>query len=204
MIYKPEYSVLKDFGHRDLDEEMYKTAEHFLIECISRKENRCEDSFDNLRYSRYHGENFKLELDTFPCTTAALRYHIQRAYFQCRLWIYAATRQVFDLDPLKYGFEMIDEFVMPVITNNTLLPSDFPTPCTCLKCATKKCKCRVLKIECCDFCSCHKECSNPKNKKEENVTNEQNCNSSKKKVTDKKRRSDQCLFYVVMLCCYVS
>ena len=48
IVSKPEYSCLKEFGHNNLDDLMYKTAEHYLIECISRTENRREDSFDDL------------------------------------------------------------------------------------------------------------------------------------------------------------
>ena len=54
--------------------------------------------------------------------------------------------------------------LIPVINDGIPLPEDFPAPCTCLKCARGNiCLCRVVGIECCDFCKCHKKCKNPKN-----------------------------------------
>ena len=163
--FKSEYSASKDFGISPLENDTYIIAEHFLLECISRVVSRSEETFNDLRYSRYHSQNYKLDLNKFPCTSNSLRFHIQRAYFQCRLWILSATIESIDLDPVLYGYTFDDsKMLISVINDGIPLPEDFPAPCACLKCARGNiCPCRVLGIECCDICKCHKKCKNPKN-----------------------------------------
>ena len=39
------------------------------------------------------------------------------------------------LDPLKFGYILSDNDLIPDILVNTILPPDFPVPCGCVKCA---------------------------------------------------------------------
>ena len=85
--HKTEYASLDQFGLSHLDEQMYETAEHFLLECLTRQQNREVDTFDELRFSH----KYRLDLEKFPCTSRSIRMHIKKAYYQCSLWIFALT-----------------------------------------------------------------------------------------------------------------
>ena len=89
--HKPEYELLNLFGISALDTQMYETAEHFLLECITRAETRAVDTFDEMRFTRFHLPNFKLDLEKFPCTSKSIRLHINKAYYQRRLWFSASS-----------------------------------------------------------------------------------------------------------------
>ena len=71
--HKPEYAALNRFGVDPLNEEMFELAEHFLLECATRVKNRKEETFDELRYSKYHSLQYKMDLQTFPCTSNTIR-----------------------------------------------------------------------------------------------------------------------------------
>lgn len=150
---KPEFAELNQFGIQPLDKKMYNLAERFLLECISRAKERTTDTFDQLRYYKYHTPQFKLDIRKFPCTSGSLKMHILSAYFQCRLWIFASSMKACDLKPELYGYLIDeDEMLVPVVTTGPKYPEDFPFPCTCIKCAKSNvCICRVKEIECCDF-----------------------------------------------------
>ena len=53
-----------------------------------------------------------------------------------------------NLAMIEYGYSMDEDgYLFPDIIVEKSIPPDFPTPCTCLKCAFEtKCMCRVLKI----------------------------------------------------------
>ena len=53
-VQKDEYRALEKFGVIELDDEMNRVAEHFLLDCMSRTAQRSVDTFDDLRYERYH------------------------------------------------------------------------------------------------------------------------------------------------------
>ena len=160
---KPEHHSQKDFGIRPLDEDIFNAAEHFLLDCLSRTANRTVNTIDELRYNQYHNLGSTFSIDKFPCTSRSLRVHIQWSYYQCTLWLGAATKTCSQLDPIEFGYGNDDNFFLyPKIINGPSLPLDFPTPCKCLKCAKEKvCPCRVLNIPFCEFCKCKKICQNP-------------------------------------------
>ena len=160
--HKSEHFHLEDFGIKPLDDEMFLSAEKFLLDNMSRNANRAADSFDQLRYDRYHARGSSLSMDKLPCTSNSLRKQIKWAYYQCNLWIGAATTHTSQLSPLEYEYALDEnEFLYPILSVNQVLPQDFPQPCSCLKCARETvCGCRVLGIQCCDFCICKKNCRN--------------------------------------------
>ena len=182
--HKPEYASLNKFGISELDECMYETAEHFLLECVTRQENRNVNTFDEMRYSKYHSHNLKLDLEKFPCTSKSIRFQIQKAYYQRRLWFLSSREKRCDLDPQLYSYELNDEgLLVPLIVNGDVTPRDFPFPCQCGKCTKDTvCICRVNKVECCDFCKCKRQCKNPNNPNNQSVA---------KSTNSKKRRSSK-------------
>ena len=66
--------------------------------------------------------------------------------------------------PIDYGYTLdIDGELVPIITGS-VLPDDYPKPCTCGKCARQTvCPCRVMDMSCTDFCKCKGDYRNPKN-----------------------------------------
>ena len=189
---KPEYAGLNLFGIAPLDKKMYELAEHFLLECVTRSENRKEDTFDELRYTTYHSLNHKLDLQKFPCTSSTIKIHILRAYYQCRLWIIAPMMKACDLEAIYYGYRVNEEgLLVPIVVDDECIPEGFPTPCQCGKCAKPNvCICRVNGIECCDFCKCRTQCRNPKNMKAcaTTVDTPMDPNKSKRKRKGKERK----------------
>lgn len=82
------------------------------------------------------------------------------------MWIHATSIEANKLDPLKYGYIMENDAMVPQITGSATIPSDFPMPCKCLKCfKITVCPCRIAGIKCCEFCKCEgcKDCRNPLN-----------------------------------------
>ena len=67
------------------------------------------------------------------------------------------------LDPTNHDYaQNEDGFLYTFLAIEQPIPSDFPHPCTCLKCARETvCSCRVQKLKCCGFCKCGNECRNP-------------------------------------------
>ena len=88
--------------------------------------------------------------------------HIRRAFIQTYKWLTAPFFPQCDLDPLHYGYEIENDVLIPKISNDIPIPSDFPLPCNCLKCARANvCPCRIKNISCCEFCKCKNNCNNP-------------------------------------------
>ena len=161
---KEEHFKLAEFGLRPLDEEMICSAEKFLLDCMSRTATRSAETFDELRYDKYHTRSSAWTIDKLPCSSDTLRKQINWAYYQCNLWTGAASRVSSLLNPTDYQYSLDDDgFFYPNISIETEIPEDFPHPCTCGKCAREKvCNCRILKIICCEFCKCKsEECKNP-------------------------------------------
>ena len=80
---KSEHFKLKEFGVKDLDDDMFKSAEQFLLDTMSRNANRKVDSFDQLRYDQYHARGSTMSIDKIRCTSSTLMkqqnvYHFTR------------------------------------------------------------------------------------------------------------------------------
>ena len=161
---KQEHFKLAEFGLRSLDEEMIQSAENFLLDCMSRTATRSAETFDELRYNRYHNRSPSWTIDKIPCSSEALLKQINWAYFQCNLWTCAANRSSCSINPTNFQYTLDDDgFLTPNISIENPIPDNFPQPCTCGKCARETvCNCRVLQINCCEFCKCkNDECKNP-------------------------------------------
>ena len=161
---KQEHFKLAEFGLRSLDEEMIQSAETFLLDCMSRTATRSAETFDELRYNQYHTRSTKWTIDKIPCSSEALLKQRNWTYFQCNLWTGAANRISCSINPTDYQYTLDDDgFLTPNISIETPIPDNFPQPCTCGKCARETvCNCRVLQINCCEFCKCKsEECKNP-------------------------------------------
>ena len=155
------YELLSRFGHGELTEKMIADAERFLLKCVTKHE---VDTFDELRYVVYHEKYLKFNVERFPPTSDSIRQHISRGYLQVFKWLYCPFLETIPLNPLDHGYAKDEDGNMiPIISMKPPIPSNFPLPCTCRKCIKVTCKCRMLKIACCQYCSCNarSECKNP-------------------------------------------
>ena len=147
--HKSEHFVLAEFGNGVLNDNMVQSAERFLLDCMCRTATRSADTFDEFRYDQYHARGQALAIDKIACTSKTPVKQIKWAYFQCNLWINAATRSSSSIDPQKYGYALTDDGLLdPDLSIEHPLPEDFPRPCTCGKCAKETvCNCRILQIK---------------------------------------------------------
>ena len=157
------HEQLHSFRKLPLSDDMVIAAEKFLVDCVSTSDK--VDTFDELRFQKYHKKNFQLDFEKLPCTSKCIRLHIRRAYLQCYRWIHVASMENIDLSPIDYGYSVDeDHHLVHEILDGDTIPSDFPSPCNCLKCAKSTvCPCRIKQIRCCEFCKCDaaRECKNP-------------------------------------------
>ena len=153
-----DYKVLAK--HR-FDDEMISAAEKFLVSCLASKgSNVC--TFNELRLEQYHKKAFKFDLEKIVPTSATIKLHILRAYYQTYMWVTAPYVSKCEIDSTHYGYRIRNNFLVPTITNDISIPLDFPSPCNCLKCARATiCPCRSQNIPCCEFCKCGRSCNIP-------------------------------------------
>ena len=148
---------------QDIDsvEEDIEMAEQYLVQVF--KNGSDLKTMDGLRYSRFHHAKNCAYTD-LPPTSFSIKPHIRRAFYGIYLQMHCLNDPT--LDPRLYGFEEQGDLLAPVL-NIRLLPDDLPQPCTCGKCATKRCVCRKNKVSCCIYCKCRGEtlegnvCLNP-------------------------------------------
>ena len=160
-----QHFELKTFGIGQLTAQSYQVCEQFLLKCLPKSTNI--ESFDSLRYSLYHCPDYKIDIEKLPCTSSSLKYHIQRSFMECfKIKNCLMTGDGVELmelcHPEDHGYDFgEDGHLVPIISGPTL-PDDFPSPCTCGKCARQNvCPCRVRGTKCTDFCKCKTDCRNP-------------------------------------------
>ena len=147
---------LCDFG-KDPNDIDFGLVEEFLVNVY--KSSRHSQSMDELRYHLYHHSK-KTILD-LPPTSRSIKGHILRAFYGTYLQLHCLDSP--QLDPQSFGFSQVDGIMQPDRLQ-VLLPDDFPMPCNCTSCATKRCHCRQLDMTCCPYCGCqasNKGCKNP-------------------------------------------
>lgn len=148
---------LRDFGKDPTDID-FGLVEEFLVK-VYKSNSQCK-SMDDLRYHLYH--HSKNTIVDLPPTSRAIKGHILRAFYGTYLQIHCLDSP--QLDPQSFGFSQVDGIMQPDRLQ-ILLPDDFPMPCNCTSCATKRCPCRQVGIRCCPYCHCKasnsKVCKNP-------------------------------------------
>jgi hypothetical protein len=143
--------LLIGFGSAPITEDMMVKSETFLVEVMGG--HGCK-TMDELRYFQFHHKKKNIDFDNIVPPSSSVKFHILRAYFQCRKWI-KVLDNLEELNPLLYGYEQNEDGLRAVITENEILPPDFPHPCTCGKCAREYvCPCRKMNSPCCAFCKC--------------------------------------------------
>ena len=115
----------------------------------------------HLRFDTYHKKKLSLDLQKFPPTSNAVRFHILRAHFQAYIWYRAPVKRSIDIVPETYGYAKEDDELVPIITDKDILHEKLPMPCNCKKCKSDKtCICRKNDLPYSEYCKCRKLCSN--------------------------------------------
>ena len=159
---KELWKELKGFGETESDlvlEKCFKQAERFLVRIY--KPTTKVNTMDALRDSIYHRSESKT-LEDLPPTSHSLRDHIKRAFYITFQQVHCLDTYDYDLKATDYGFEKVEDKLMPVQSYNPL-PEALPLCCTCKKCARMTCPCRAGGVSCIDYCKCQEppiECQN--------------------------------------------
>ena len=150
---------LQDFGFLNRNKEkQVASAEQYLCN-VKKKGTQCK-RMDQLRSYLYH----HAKSPDLPPTSCDTRLHILRAFYATNLMMNGASNNYESLDPLVYGFELVDGLLMPQSGRN-YIPEERTTRCGCVKCAKESCPYRQRDLPCCSFCKCRSivgsECKNP-------------------------------------------
>jgi hypothetical protein len=123
------------------------------------------DDLDTLRYKTYvrsiakHSVDSSFKLESLPPTSDSAKQHSFRAFFQIQMW------RSKTLDPLKWGWKMVDGQLKPITTEQPPAPQQLLrlVSCICKKgCEKRSCECIRSGLKCsnmCGYCSGH-GCSN--------------------------------------------
>ena len=73
----------------------------------------------------------------------------------------APNKRSIEIAPETYGHANEDDELVPIITDEDILPEKLPMSCNCKKCKSDKmCFCRKNDLPCPEYCKCRKACSN--------------------------------------------
>ena len=99
------------------------------------------------------------ETDNLPPTSDTLRFHIQRAHYQTKIWNQASIPEMTIENPCLYGWYEVDETLKPTLSSLPPIPDscDELLSCQCnTGCRTLRCRCRKSKLLCTQLCKCRK------------------------------------------------
>ena len=115
-LFKKEIKALTTycyFGKNEISENMINDAEKFLFQCITSDDT---DNFDDLRFNVYHKKHLQFDIERSPATSASIRQHILRTYWQCYMWYHCPFTDNIYLNPLEYGYKIDEEEnLVPII-----------------------------------------------------------------------------------------
>ena len=127
---------------------------------LSIYENKDHNSLDDLRYITFSKKVTSntihvVEAKSLPPTSACTYQHTLRVFHQIQAWLGV------DLDPITFGWTVVDEHLWPVTTSKAIAPTSssiiIMIKCSCKKhCDTNSCTCWRLELKCTVACAnCH-------------------------------------------------
>ena len=102
--------------------------EEFLVNFCNPRTNLI--TFDELRYEQHCTKLFKFDLEKMPPMPSSILIYIKRAYLQCCNWLNACYNKTHYLDPLDFGYIIMDELLMSD-TVTVEIEDGFPLPSLC-------------------------------------------------------------------------
>ena len=99
-------------------------------------------------------------MDVLPPTSDAAHLHIKRAHLQALVWRQSTIQNQVLPSPKAYGWEILDDDLVPTFTINPKLPEKALAivKCGCTKggciTLTQRCSCRLANIPCTSGCKC--------------------------------------------------
>ena len=148
---------LSTFGETSvLSEHDINVAEEYLVKCYNGVKSICSvKTFDELRLLTKSTKI--IGLDQLPPTSAVIRKHIRRAYFDIRHDL-TLLEEPPQLDPLDFGWRECDSVFLPDKNLNPI-PDEKLKLCGCAgKCENAKCNCKKSSQICVIYC--HKKVPN--------------------------------------------
>ncbi|XP_033218033.1 uncharacterized protein LOC117173515 [Belonocnema kinseyi] len=105
LVSKPEH-YLKNFSLVSTEEDMdnsLRAAEEYLVKVVRSASMNVESkTFDQLRFAMYHFNNSGIH--DLPPTSASIRLHIQRAFYNTNLQLNCLNALSKQLNPLLFGY----------------------------------------------------------------------------------------------------
>ena len=122
-------------------------AEEFLVNVY--KPGTKYKTLDELQYQLYYQS--KKTILALPPSSRTVEGHILWSFFGTYMQIHCLESPL--LSPINFGYMKSEGGLQPHKLQ-VLLPEDFPMPCSCIACATSRCCCRKVGMECCPCCDC--------------------------------------------------
>ena len=111
----------------------------------------------------------KMNLENLPPTARSAHFHGLRVHYQIRMWSIDYSSE-HGLDPCAWGWKFNGNKLVPVYTDEAVIPEVFENDikCNCKAknedgqmCKSKACKCLKNGIKCFVSCGCHgNDCAN--------------------------------------------
>ena len=174
------YGIGKQVGLSKIHtDELSKVADIFMKECTTKEDiihagekalvflynGDQRMGLNELRFKNFSRKALRsskhVEARDLPPTQASAKFHSMRVYYQMQEW----RGKNDDLNPLEWGWQMVNQKLLPVKTDLPPAPADLLCMfrCNCRTgCASKKCTCRRNGLDCTAACGDCKgqSCSN--------------------------------------------
>ena len=120
-----------------MNDRITSNTEECLVHCLYEGVNNNEN-FNDLCYTMYHQKTFHSQ-------------YISLLHSRSILALFSLVTHSID-----FGYDLSEELLIPLMVSpDNILPRDYPTPCSILKCSHENvCFWRSLSIPCCEFCKC--------------------------------------------------
>jgi len=178
---KTAYSVLMEnaealqgLGNLQDEESFTSSAMDFAL-LMNGKKAKKQASLNDLRY--HLATTTDKPASQLPPTEDAYKQHSLRARYQTMIWCQSHIARPEIAGPVGHGWHMDNvNGLRPVFYMNESAPAEVRDVthlyCTDKNCEGLKCQCLQAGLECIQICSCRSDCSNPFNRKPEEMEGE--------------------------------
>ncbi len=151
MTARPEQH-LQSFWEGPLDDSSIMEAEQYLVNVMKSVSNKNVKTFDQLRRIEFGKGNSPFNLS--PTSHSIVKGHIPRWYFLVKENSNIINPDYHPLNPLEFGWKLVNDELYPVKHLNELLEGLSKT-CSCKSgCKGRQCGCKKVGGHCSEFCKC--------------------------------------------------